>query len=122
MLLALLVLPGILIRAAVPPGFMPAMSHGLTLTMAMCSGHAAPSLIVQQHGGAAPTEPRQPTSPQHEAPCVFAATAGGAPPPLVATVAAAPTLQDDHVLPSFAALHVRPTARAHAPRAPPPLV
>jgi hypothetical protein len=120
-LLALLVLPGILVRAAVPTGFMPAVGDGATLTMKMCSGHAAQPVVVHLGGAPALPDPGQPSSQHHEAPCVFAATAGGAPPPLIAVVAVASTPQADHVSPSFVAPIMRPAARAHAPRAPPPL-
>ena len=50
MLLALLLLPGLLIRAAVPAGFMPATGQGAALTMAMCSGQATQSVVVHPDG------------------------------------------------------------------------
>jgi Protein of unknown function (DUF2946) len=122
MLLALLLLPGLLIRAAVPAGFMPAVGQGAALTMAMCSGQAAQSVVMHPGNDPIPAHP-DPRSPQHhEAPCVFAATAGGAPPPLPAVLVVAPTLPADEAHPVFAAPIARPAIRAHAPRAPPALV
>jgi hypothetical protein len=121
-LLALLLLPGLLIRAAVPAGFMPATGQGAALTMAMCSGQAAHSVVTHPDGIPVPADP-DPLSPQqHEAPCVFAATASGAPPPLVTALVAAPTPPTDIASPAFAAPIARPAIRAHAPRAPPALV
>ena len=122
MLLALLLLPGLLIRAAVPAGFMPAVGQGAVLTMAMCSGQAAQSVVVHPEGSPVPADPGQRSPQHHEAPCVFAATAGGPPPPLAAALVAAPTLPADNAHPVFAAPIARPAIRAHAPRAPPALV
>jgi len=121
-LLALLVVPGLLIRAAVPAGFMPATGLGAALTMAMCSGQAAHSVVVQPDGSPAPADPGQGSPRHHEAPCVFAATAGGAPPPLVTALIAGPTLHPDIARREFAAPVTSPAVRAHAPRAPPALV
>jgi len=97
-LLALLVLPGFVIRAAVPPGFMPVASRGSTLTMAICPGHAAQSGVLES---AAPSAP-------------------GAPPTFIGTAVVLPISQEDLVLPPpIAAPAARQIARAHAPRAPP---
>ena len=122
MLLALLLLPGLLIRAAVPAGFMPAVGQGAALTMAMCSGQATQSVVVHPGSDPLPAHPDQRSPQHHEAPCVFAATAGGAPPPLAAVLVVAPTLPADNAHPVFAAPIARPAIRAHAPRAPPALV
>jgi hypothetical protein len=121
LLLALLVLPGFLIRAAVPPGFMPAVGQGAALTMAMCSGHAARSVVVDLDDGAAPADQETPSSKHHEAPCVFAATAGAAPLPLLAALAAVSTSQADVVSPVLTGPVIRQAIRANAPRAPPAL-
>jgi len=118
-LLALLVLPGFLVRALVPAGFMPAIGHGAVLTMELCSGHSAQPVVVHLDGAPVPADQGQPSSKHHEAPCVFASTAGGAPPPLIAAVASMPAPQDIRVLPSPAAPVARRAARAHTPRAPP---
>jgi outer membrane receptor protein involved in Fe transport len=66
-LLALLVLPGFVIRAAVPPGFMPVASRGTTLTMAICPGHAAQSGALEAGAPPAPGDHRQPAGQSHEA-------------------------------------------------------
>jgi hypothetical protein len=121
-LLPLLVLPGLLIRAAVPAGFMPATGQGAALTMAMCSGHATQSVVVQLDDGAAPVDDGQPSPRHREAPCVFAATAGGASPPSIAAPVVLPIPRADVVPPILAAPVARPAIRAHAPRAPPALV
>jgi hypothetical protein len=121
-LLALLVVPGFLIRAAVPPGFMPAAGHGAGLTMAMCTGHAAQSVIAHLDGGSVPADTGRRSSQHHDAPCVFAASAGAAPPPLIAAIVVVPAPPAD-VVPRMLAEHVaKPAIRAHAPRAPPLLV
>ena len=73
MLLALLLLPGLLIRAAVPAGFMPAIGQGTALTMAMCSGQATQSVVVHPGSDPRPAHPDQRSPQHHEAPCVFVA-------------------------------------------------
>ena len=122
MLLALLLLPGLLIRAAVPAGFMPAVGQGAVLTMAMCSGQATHSVVVHPDGSPAPADPGQQSPQHHEAPCVFAATAGGPPPPLAVMLVVASSLQTDIAPSLFFAPIARRAIRAHAPRAPPALV
>jgi len=119
-LLALLVLPGFVIRAAVPPGFMPVASRDTTLTMAICPGHAAQSGVLESGAPSAPGDHRPPAGQSHEAPCVFAATAGGAPPTFIGTAVLLPISQEDLVHPPpIAAPATRQIVRAHAPRAPP---
>ena len=70
MLLALLLLPGLLIRAAVPAGFMPAVGQGAALTMAMCSGQATQSVVVHPGNDPIPAHPDRRSPPHHEAPRV----------------------------------------------------
>jgi hypothetical protein len=115
----MLVLPGFLVRVAVPPGFMPAVGQGASLTMAMCSGHVTPSVVVQLDEGTALNDHTQQSPSHREAPCVFAATAGGASPSSIVTLVAVPATRVDVVLPMVAAPAARPAIRAHAPRAPP---
>ncbi|MGH8136726.1 MAG: hypothetical protein ACREVV_00840 [Steroidobacteraceae bacterium] len=64
--LALLVLPALLFRAAIPVGFMPMVSAGGGVSIEFCPGQS----------GQAPSN-----TGQHHAPCLFAASAGGAPAP-----------------------------------------
>ena len=116
-LLALLVLPGLVIRATVPPGFMPVASRGTALTMAMCPGHASQPDVRQS--GPEPVDDGQPKQKHHQAPCVFAATAGGTAPMLIATAVFLPMLQQEIFLPHIVAPAARQIARAHAPRGPP---
>lgn len=116
-LLALLVLPGLLIRATVPPGFMPVASRGTALTMAMCPGHASQPDV--QQAGPAPVDDGQPQQKHHQAPCVFAATAGGTVPMFIAAVDFLPLLQQEIASPRIVAPAARQISRAHAPRGPP---
>jgi hypothetical protein len=120
MLLALLVLPGLLVRATVPPGFMPVASRGTALTMAMCPGHASQEGSPQV--GTNPVDGGQPKQKHHQAPCVFAATAGGTVPTFIANAIFLPTLPHDVVLPRVVAPAARQISRAHAPRGPPATV
>ena len=119
-LLALLVLPGLVIRATVPPGFMPVASRGTALTMAMCPGHASQPGV--QQSGPAPVDDGQPKQKHHQAPCVFAATAGGTAPMFIAAADFLPMLQQESFLPRFVAPTARQISRAHAPRGPPAIV
>jgi hypothetical protein len=115
----MLIVPGLLLRAAVPPGFMPAVSHGTTVTMEVCPGHATlpnPSLGASGPAGSPPDHGK---SGHHTAPCVFAAAAGAAPLPSVAAFAA---LADTFLTPiptRYEAPTWRIDLRAHSPRAPP---
>ena len=121
-LLALLVLPGLLLRATVPPGFMPVASRGTALTMAMCPGHASQPDV--QQSGPAPVDDGQPKQKQkqHQAPCVFAATAGSTAPMSIAAADFLPILQQESFLPRLVAPAARQISRAHAPRGPPAIV
>lgn len=120
LLLALLVLPGLVIRATVPPGFMPVASRGAALTMAMCPGHASQPAV--QQSGPAPVEDGQPQQKHHQAPCVFAATAGGTAPMFISAVAFLPIPQQEIFLPRVFAPAARQISRAHSPRGPPAFV
>ena len=120
LLLALLVLPGLVIRATVPPGFMPVASRGAALTMAMCPGHA--SQPGAPESGPAPVDDGQPQQKHHQAPCVFAATAGGAVPVFIAAAVFLPVLPQRVVLPRIVTPAARQISRAHSPRGPPAFV
>lgn len=119
-LLALLVLPGLFIRATVPTGFMPVASGGTALTMAMCPGHASQPEVIEP--GPAPADDGQPQQKHHQAPCVFAATAGGAAPMFIAAAVDLPMLPREIFLPRSVAPAARQITRAHAPRGPPAFV
>jgi hypothetical protein len=84
---ALLVLPALLLRALIPVGFMPMVSAG-GISIAICpgvTGLPAPSAMGDRgaahahHHGAG----QDPSTPAHHAPCLFAASAGGAPAPTI---------------------------------------
>ncbi len=113
-LLALLVLPGLFIRATVPTGFMPVASGGTALTMAMCPGHASQPEVIEP--GPAPADDGQPQQKHHQAPCVFAATAGGAAPMFIAAAVDLPMLAAG----DFPAAHrrARRTPDNQSPRTP----
>jgi len=110
-----LVLPALLLRAIIPPGFMPAAGQESAFKMAMCPGHASLPPAVPS----APVRTPEPPGKHHVVPCVFAAASGASPLPYMAAVAAvigADTVRDlFQATPSPA----RPTARANTPRAPP---
>lgn len=116
-LLALLVLPGLLLRVMVPPGFMPVASHGTTLTMAMCPGHAPQPADLERRP--APGDGGQPAGEHREPPCIFAATAGGAAPMVITIAVDLTTSAEEIVLPRIVAPAMRQLPIAHAPRGPP---
>ncbi|MGB5104762.1 MAG: hypothetical protein WBO04_15790, partial [Steroidobacteraceae bacterium] len=81
---ALLLAPALALRLFVPEGFMAGSADG-ALTMQMCHGDARSAIVIRAtQGGEAPA----PHGGDHQAPCVFAATAATAPPPLAAIVLA----------------------------------
>lgn len=122
----LLAVPALVLRALIPPGFMPvAAEHGFALEF--CPGAAAlpPGAALlsahahhhHEHGGGHPGEH---SSPAHHAPCVFAASALLG--PLSSGVAAVAADTPEHAVErpdSGARLHVPSIVRAQSPRAPP---
>lgn len=106
-----LVLPGFVLRALIPPGFMPASSGGTPFAMQMCPGHASMPMPGQDSGG--------PAGKHHEAPCAFAAAAGLAPTPFVACLAAWGPASVERLAALVQPAPARPLHRAHPPRAPP---
>jgi hypothetical protein len=117
-LVALLLLPGLLLRAAIPSGFMPGHGSGLGVTIELCTSHGLQRVVVEPDGDTAPITPAS----HAESPCAFALTAVAAPPPLgvPAVAASAPV-----IVPAveFRTTGVaRPAVRASSPRGPPALV
>lgn len=108
-----LALPALLLRVAIPPGFMPATASGTAFTMQMCPGHATVPLPA---GGAPPGDTKH-----HSAPCVFAAAAGLAPVPVIATADDVDVVRVRQVDADTGAVIARPKFVAHRPRAPPSL-
>jgi hypothetical protein len=114
-LLAFVVLPALLLRVLVPPGFMPMpAAAGDTLTMAMCPAHAALPTTEPK-----PDAPLKPTGRTHEPPCAFAAAGTLAPAVSLAPAFHAEPLPADPTFLATVAPLPRPTVRANTPRAPP---
>ena len=113
---ALLLAPALALRLLVPEGFMAGTGDGATLTMQMCHGDARSSAVIRltqdpqapaDHGG------------NHEAPCVFAATASTAPPPLAAIPLETAPVPPARPTVRATAPAYRNTHRTQSPRAPP---
>ena len=80
--IALLLLPALAFRLLVPAGFMPDFgADGSTLTVQMCHGDARSAAVMRLASGQHETPSAPETS--HDAPCVFAASAGAAPLPVL---------------------------------------
>ena len=110
--LSVTLLAVMLVRALIPPGYMPASEAGLSLSIRLCSGFAAEPAQPAERG-------RPPSSPTHDSPCPFAMVGSVAPPPaILATVAA---LQPRSVQPmaTATARAVPAILRSQSPRGPP---
>lgn len=117
-LVALLLAPALALRLLVPEGFMAGGADG-ALTMQMCHGDAQSAIVIRAtQGGEAPA----PHGGGHQAPCVFAATAATAPPPLAAFVLAGAPVPQAPESARIAAPLLRSLHRTQTPRAPPSLV
>lgn len=115
---ALLLGPALALRLLVPEGFMASGADG-ALTMQMCHGDARSSMVIRAtQGEQAPA----PHGGNHEAPCVFAATAATAPPPLAAIVLSGAPIPQAPESARIAAPLLRSLHRTQSPRAPPSLV
>lgn len=116
---ALLLAPALALRLFIPDGFMASSGDGATLTMQMCHGDARSAAVMRLTGGEpAPAD----HGTNHEAPCVFAASAAAAPPPLPVVPLAAAAPPEPLSTPRIAAPEPRNTHRPQSPRAPPSLV
>lgn len=116
--IALLLLPALAFRLLVPAGFMPDVgADGSLLTMQMCHGDARSAAVVRLAGNGEPAPDDR--SANHDAPCVFAATTGVAPPPdLDLDHGAWPTASDAFARPPVSA-DLPATHRLQSARAPP---
>ncbi len=115
---ALLLAPALALRLLVPDGFMPGESDG-TFTMQMCHGDARSSAVIRlTQGGGTPSDHGQ----DHESPCVFAATAATAPPPVAAIPLEAEPLPQAPARVQVTAPVLRNSHRTQSPRAPPSMV
>ena len=107
----LLLVPALALRLLVPPGFMPGTDAGHGLTMQMCHG-TGPLPTPMGH------DPGQP-QPRHDNPCVFAAAATVAPPPVLSLAATGVVHEFGEPTPPVSPVFHRAPPRAHAARAPP---
>ena len=107
----LLLVPALALRLLVPPGFMPGTNAGHGLTMQMCHG-TGPLRTPMGH------DPGQP-QPRHDSPCVFAAAATVAPPPVLALAATGVAHAIVEQLRPVSPIFHRAPPRAHTARAPP---
>lgn len=116
-LVALLLLPGLLLRALVPVGFMPGSGTGVGIVLELCTAHGLQRFVVQPDGDTAPAAPAS----HADNPCAFALTAVAAPPPAAGSggAGAMPTAAPPTAFRSVAA--APPPVRARSPRGPPPL-
>ena len=116
----LLLLPVLAFRLLVPAGFMPSFGDGLAVSMQMCHGDAKSSVVMRLTGGAheAPGGP----AANHDAPCVFAASAAVAPPASIAVPLAGAAPPEPPQLPRVAAPSLSTPHRPQSPRAPPSFV
>ena len=116
----LLLLPLVVFRLLVPDGFMPRFGADHTVSMQMCHGDAqsaaAMRLLRDQPAFPAPDD-RDAAS--HDAPCVFAASAGAAPVPLLPALPDAAATPDALPLPALVTPVPRVTHRIQSARAPP---
>jgi hypothetical protein len=124
----LLAAPALVLRALVPPGFMPvAAEQGFALEFcpgaaALPAGAALASAHAHHHHGHGGGPAGDPSSPAHHAPCVFAASALLGPVPAGAAV---PVMDvPERVVARLdpgAQLHLPSIVRAQSPRGPPEL-
>ncbi|HEY6482554.1 MAG TPA: DUF2946 family protein [Steroidobacteraceae bacterium] len=121
--LALLVLPALLLRAAIPAGFMPVLDAHGGLSIGFCPGQTAgpgilPGAYLHHHhhsGSGGQPDP----SVQHHVPCLFAASAGGAPAPSDAGMLAVRPSAVAAVAADFDRLFLPAIVRVQSPRGPP---
>ena len=114
----LLLAPALALRLLVPDGFMAGAGEGGALTMQMCHGDARSSTVIRvTQGGESPAG----HGDDHESPCVFAATAGTAPPPLAAIAVVFTPSAPTPAAARISAPDLRETHRTQSPRAPPSL-
>ena len=116
----LLLLPLLAFRLLVPDGFMPRFGAGHTVSMQMCHGDAQSAAAMRLlHDQPASPAPDNQGGARHDAPCVFAASAGAAPVPLVPTLPDAAPTPDALPLPALVTPAPRLTHRTQSARAPP---
>jgi hypothetical protein len=116
----LLLLPLLAFRLLVPDGFMPRFGADHTVTMQMCHGDAQSAATMRLlHDQPAPMAPGNDDGARHDAPCVFAASAGAAPAPFLPLLPNAAPTPDAVLLPALITPAPRFTHRTQSARAPP---
>jgi hypothetical protein len=116
----LLLLPLLALRVLVPEGFMPRIGAGHEVSMQMCHGDAqsAAAMRLLHEQPATPTDGDH-SSQRHDTPCVFAASAGATPVPLLLALPDAAATPDAVPRPTFVTPVPRVTHRIQSARAPP---
>ena len=122
-----IVLPGLLLRALIPLGFMPMFGPGLSVQLALCEGYApVPSTAAEMSMDmpmAVPmnTPTGKPSSPSHQdhSACPYGASPTLAALPTMSEVAVSvpPTVPSVTLVPQVGHFEIAP--RAQSPRAPP---
>jgi hypothetical protein len=116
----LLLLPLLAFRLLVPDGFMPRFGADHTVSMQMCHGDAKSAAAMRLlRDQPASTAPGNDDGVRHDAPCVFAASAGAAPVPFLPPLPNAAPTPDALLLPALVAPAPRVTHRTQSARAPP---
>jgi len=125
---ALLALPALLLRATIPPGFMPvAAEQGFALEFCPGAGALPPGVALaaahahhHHHAGGGSGQGSDPSPSTHHAPCLFAASATLAPAPVLAEPLMAPPADGGSGERAHAGQVFPPTIlRAQSPRGPP---
>ena len=124
---ALLALPALILRALIPPGFMPvAAEQGLSIEFCPDAGALPPGIALtasahshhhhhHQHAGGPDS-----SSAAHHTPCLFTASATLAPAPVPAALLGADPARHESVEPARGLqLHLPSIVRAQSPRGPP---
>lgn len=116
----LLLLPLLAFRVLVPEGFMPRFGAGQTVSMQMCHGDAQSAAAMRLlHDQPASPAPDNQGAARHDAPCVFAASAGATPVPLLPALPDAAATPEAVPRPTFVTPVPRVTHRIQSARAPP---
>jgi Protein of unknown function (DUF2946) len=122
--ISFLLLPALLFRLFVPAGFMPGLDEGFSLTMQMCHGGGANSLLIRYGTGGQPMDGGSGTpdkTASHDAPCVFAASGVVAPPPSIDLPSGQEPRPVAATVPPLGSAAPSKTHRNQSPRAPPVL-
>jgi hypothetical protein len=117
LVVGLVLLPALVLRVLVPPGFMPGTGANDAPTMQMCHGAGPLPAATQPVPGGEHPAPEQ--GQHHQAPCVFAAAGAVATPTPFALALDAPLVSVISALASDFFVIQKALHRAQAARAPP---